>query len=778
MTYTEIFTQSKGCFFVEIEQKIEWLKPERIQKLYDGQKSPFGMNRLFVIGIGKNGTDCALRCMHLTEKRYGKDPKRVRFLCIGEQKQLFESSFEGTVPADGIVLPIAADEAIYKYLNNPAKLPEYALDWFDSGLKNYSPATPTYGLTKRQCGRIALFHSIKKIMTLIGDALKDFGGSDKPLEIILIGNLGDTFFGGMFIDLAYILAKLFENSPYQVRLNAYLFAADTAALIEADSRDVGHYSANTIVAKSELDKFQCCKKHFSQKYTKSFEVDSDKPPFNACFLIPAEENYDLTMSKAAEKILNRMEILFSKDDDAERILSYNMLKPEASHEFRYLSYDVSAAEIPVGKIMSYLGIKLFTRLNRTLNGNNVGEMKLNRYAAQVTATMELVASKSGQLPQLDFDERMNPAFSAKSIRGSGEAALSAVETWLSAMKSAVISGTPVCVKEISDSIIADCEAAKTDFAKGPFYAQEILKKCFSVLRVAIAKIKSEEEDNAEQVERTRTLERSALRKVKTSALFVSKAVEQYLYELKGYADASLAVCTAKPMIDFYQALYDRLNEYYTTTLQRAVDPFEQMSVNRGGIIDEVKAESSERSCVADAFPVSEEKVLAKLDELSESIPKERLEQYFKETGILNLPEDDEKALGRAVVKILRKCFAEQLSMNYTEMCEYFGISDGVSAAMKKCIDGVHVAAPTSDQFTITRIICPKSVKQEDIAELRGQHKGVGYIWNGSVSLHETAAAAICGGVELEKFSGYQQWENMHYAYVNDSLKKHGIRIFK
>lgn len=38
---------------MNIEQKMEWLRPERIQKLYDGQKSPFGMNRLFVIGIGK-----------------------------------------------------------------------------------------------------------------------------------------------------------------------------------------------------------------------------------------------------------------------------------------------------------------------------------------------------------------------------------------------------------------------------------------------------------------------------------------------------------------------------------------------------------------------------------------------------------------------------------------------------------------------------------------------------------------------------------------------------
>ncbi len=762
---------------MEIEQKTEWLKPERIEKLYEGHKSLFGMNRLFIIGIGKNGTDCALRCMHLTQRRYGNDPRRVRFLCIGEQKQLSESSYEGTVPSDGFVLPIAADEAIYKYLNDPAKLPEYTLSWFDKGLKNYSPATPTYGLTKRQCGRLALFHCIGEILELAGGALRDFGGSDKPLDIVLAGNLGDTFFGGMFIDLAYVLGKLFESSSYPVRINAYLFAADTAALIEADSRDIGHYSANTIVAKSELDKFQCHKRRFSQKYSDSFEVDSDKPPFSACFLIPAEKSYDLTMSKAAEKILNRMEILFSKDDDAERILSYNMLRPDASHEFRYLAYDVSAAEIPAGKIMSYLGIKLFTRLNHTLNQNSVGEMQLNRYAALVSPTMEFVASKGGQDPRLEFDERTTPAFSAKSIRG-GEEALSFVEKWLSSMKAAIKKGTPICVKEISDRIIADCEAAKTDFAKGPFYAQEILKKCFAVLRVSAAKIRAEQSDNAEQVERARKLERGAMNKVKTSTLFVNKAVEQYLFELKGYADASLAVCTAKPMLEFYQSLTDRLNEYGTSVLQKAIDPFEQISVNKGGIIEEINADPNDRSCVSEAFSLKDEGVLAKLDELSDSIPEELLEKYFKESGILSLPEDDEKALAAAVVTILRKCFSEQLSMNYGEMCEYFGVSGGMSGTLKGCIDRVKVSAPVSDSMSITRIICPKSVRQEDIAELRRQYKGVGYIWNGSVCLHETAAAAVCGGAQLEKFSGYQQWENMHYAYVNDSLKKHGIHIFR
>lgn len=761
---------------MDIEEKINWLRPERIQKLYDGQKSHFGMNRLYIIGIGRHGTDCALRCMHLTQKRFGSDPKKVRFLFIGSQNQLEESSFEGSTPSEGDVLPIIPEEAIYKYLNNPEKLPEYALGWFDQGLKNYSPAAPVYGLSKRQCGRIALFHNLKQLMKLAGNALTDFGGSDKPIDIILTGNLGDTFFGGMFIDLAYIMNKIFEVSNCPVKVNGYLFAADTAALVEDDARDLGGYAANTIVSKSELDKFQCQRKRFTQKYSKTFEVDSDKPPFNACFLVPAAKNYDLTMSIAAEKILNRMEILFSKDDEAERIMSYNMLKSSASHDFRYLACGVSGAEIPTGKIMSYLGIKLFTRLNRSLHANSVGEMLLKRYAGMVSPTVELVASKSGNAPSIVFDENSNAAFSVKSVKSGDDTALSVVEEYVAKMKQAVLDGGPVCVKEISDSIISDCEAAKTDFAKGPFYAQELLKKCFAEIRLNSAKIKADQDDMSEQVQRTSNLERAALKKVKTTPLFVNKAVEQYLFELKEYSEAKAAVAAAEPMISFYQQLNDRLMDYYTNTLQKAIEPFEQISVNQGGVIEGINEDISDYSCIMEAFSLNDENIRNKLDQLAESVPKERLERYFKEFGVLNLP-DDETALAKAVVKILRQCFEEQLSMNFNEMCEYFEIENGVSESIKSSIENSAVKTPVSDSFSITRVVCPKAVRQEDIADIRKQFKGVQYIWNGSVCAQTTVAASICGGVQLEQFDGYQQWENMHYAYANDSLKKHGLRIF-
>lgn len=203
-------------------------------------------------------------------------------------------------------------------------------------------------------------------MKLTGEAIADFSGSDRSLEIVITGNLGDVFCGGMFIDLPYILAKLFSDAPYPVKFTGTSLRRTQprwSKLISATSAAIRRTRS---VAEAGLDKFQLHRKRFTQKYSRTFEVDSDKPPYSACFLIPAADSYDLTMSRTAEKILNRMEIIFSKDDDAERIISYNMLRPEAAHDFRYLAFNVMACEIPTGKIMSYLAIKLFERLTARL----------------------------------------------------------------------------------------------------------------------------------------------------------------------------------------------------------------------------------------------------------------------------------------------------------------------------------------------------------------------------------------------------------------------------
>lgn len=765
-----------GVIILEIEKKIEWLKPERIQKLYDGHKSIFGINRLLIVGVGKNGVDCVLRCKHITEKRFGTDSAKVRYLGIAEDKLLDASSCIGTTLAADERLPIAADEAIYKYLNNPARLPQYALDWFDSGLKNYSPATPTYGLTKRQCGRVALFHNIKPLIKRIGESVTAFAGTDRSLEIVITGNMGDVFFGGMFIDLAYIFKSLFEDASYPVKVSCLMFAPDTAELYEKEQRELGIYYANAVISRSELELFQFRKKPFSQRYSSSFEVNSDKPPFNAVHIPCAEKNYGYTLNLAAEKILSRMEVVFSKDDDAERIMTYNMLKQHESHEFRYLTYGVSAKEVPLGKILSYLSVKVFTLLNHKLNANNVGQMQLSSFASKVTPDANYLASRGGDVPELEFDERLNPTFSAKALKNSSENSQDYVDDWVRKYCENVTKGADICSEEIVESIKSTCEKSKTDISKGPFYAIEIVKKCLSELRVATAKINAEVSDMKEQIERSRNLVNGAYMKLKTATLGIGKKVEQYVFELSEYTENSRKLNSGSIMISFYQSIYDRLNSYLETSLNKAAEAFENIAMNRAAIIEEISAQNEE-AAVADVFSVSDEKISAKLDSMVDNLSETILSKALRESGLLELPEDDEKALAVAMVNIVSKCFSEVLSLGFGEMCEFFGVENPVSAALDGCINEVSCAAPTEDDFALNRVICPKSTKQDEIAALRGSHKGMNYIWNGSVLNLTAVCTQIKGGVRIEEFKGYSQWENMHYAYSNDSLKKHGIHIF-
>ena len=336
----------------------------------------------------------------------------------------------------------------------------------------------------------------------------------------------------------------------------------------------------------------------------------------------------------------------------------------------------------------------------------------------------------------------------------------------------------ICLVEISDSIISTCETAKCEYDKGPFYSLEIIKKCLAELRIAIAKTNAVISDMEDQVKRAQNLERTAYMKLKT-ALLVNKAVEQYLYELREYADCELKLRTGAILVKFYQGLTDRFTDYLNNVLSKATSVFENVAINRSDIIDDIMSDSSKTTCVYDAFSAMDEKVTTKLDSLVDNLSADELGAALKSSGILALNDDsDECALALAVVSIINKCFGKIFDMSFGDMCEYFGFQNAIGDSIEECINTVEAAAPANDNFVLNRVICPVATRQEDILQLRSVHKGMNYIWNGSVLKHCTAVSQIKGGVAFDKFDGYAQWENMHYAYSNDSLKKHGYHIFK
>lgn len=757
------------------EDLIDWLKPDRIMKLYGGRKTRFGTKRLYVVGVGRSGADCLMRCKHIAANRYKEDKSRIRFLAIGEDRLLDGAEFCGSVLSDDEKLRIVPDEAVYKYLNAPERLPETALSWFDTGLKNYTPAKPVYGLQKRQCGRVALFHYVDELVRIFGDAISAFSTSSAPLDIVVVGSMGDAFFGGMAIDLGYILRSLFETADYPVNVAAYMFAGDTSRFCEKDSRDLANAYANTIVTKAELDGFQCRKTRFTQKYTPSFSVDSDKPPFSACYVNAAESTYEATLEAAALKILSECEIVYLRDDDADKIMSYNMLGKE--HSFRYLCCAASVSEAPMGEILSYLSVKTFMAFSHMLNKNSVSTMEMGKLIGMLTPNALFLATRAGEPPKTEFDEKLNPLFSVKSLKNGMEASKRYVNEKAEGFAELCRRGADMTLPEIADEVIKRCEDAKRDFEKGPFYAVAIIKKCLAELRVALAKVKDEAEDMGETMAREERGMRDAYKKVRVSPSFIAaRAAGEYIAWLEEYGEYKKTELTLSILGEFYETLYRRIEEYYKEDLLKSAEMFEKIPVNRERILD--GASPYEGFGVVPAFDAKSPEIRAALDKMVDELPESTKLTAFKRSDMMNADKGDELHFPRELVGIVQTCFGGFLDQGYDELCRCFGADGSAASALAKLLEETNVTTPAEDEPPLTRMICPKDAPAGELAPLKASHKGISDLWNDSSADRAVSVVRIKGGVRLDGFKDYTRWENMRYAYVNDSLKKHGIHIFR
>lgn len=760
---------------MKTEKQIDMLRPDRIMKLYGGKKTAFGTKRLYAVGVGKNGVDCLMRCKHLAENRYSVDKSKLRFLAVGEDKLLDEAEFCGSTLDADERLAIVPDDAIYKYLNAPERLPETALSWFDTGLKNYTPAKPVYGLQKRQCGRVALFHYFNDLLKIFGDAISAFSGSTAPLDVVVVGNMGDAFFGGMMIDLGYILTALFETAKYPVKVITYMFAGDTAQQSKMDGRDLANSYANTLVTKGELDSFQCRKTKFSQKYTDSFAINSERPPYSACYIVSAEKTYEATLENAALKIMTECEILYVRDDDADKIMSYNMLGKDGSHAFRYLAYDAAVNEIPLGKIMSYLTVRLFMSFSRSLRNNSIEPMEMGKIIARLTPNAEFLAEKAGVIPQFEFDERRNPLFSVKSLKNGGEASKRYVDEKAERFAELCQNGIEIMKPEIINTVTSVCGAAMNDYDKGPFYAVEVMKKCLSELRVAIAKLKDEESDIGETMARELRMVNTTYKKVKNSPGFLAaRSMGDYISWLEEYGGYKKTELTVSMLREFYEEIYGALDKYCREVLLKKAEMFEQVSVNRENIL--FGETEYEGFGVTEAFDITDPTIRTKLDKMVDELPESTRLMVFKRSGLMNV-SDDPLHFPRELVSIIEICFSAFFSRSFEEFCRLFETDTSEAAALEGCLKTAEVKTPASDEPPLTRIICPKDAPAGEMAPIRAVHKGLNNLWNDSSAKCAVSVVRIKGNVQLNDFKDYNKWENMRYAYVNDSLKKHGIHIF-
>lgn len=759
---------------MDTNARLEWFSPERIMKIYPGDKARFGSRRLYIIGIGANGADILIKCKDIAENHYTCDRPFIRFLGIG-LKEMLDVSENGSVLEADERLEIDPEEAVYPYLNDPDKIPAAAKTWFDEGLRNYTPAKPTYGLSKRQCARMALFHYFDKLLKIFGSAINDFSKSKNPLEIVLTGNLGDAFFGGMMIDLANIAKSMFKTLGCPVTVNAYMLAADTALLQGLDGRDLAIFYANTIVAKAELDRFQYQKKKYSQKFAENYTFSNDKPPFQTCTINAAEETYADTVKNMALKITAGCASVFKSDDDTERLLSYDMLGTSENHAFRYICSGIAVDEVPVGKLTSYLSLKLVVMTYNYLVKKSAGEMELGMIARKTVPNDLILAAKAGDLPKFEYDENRNPLFSMKSLKNGTEASKKYVGERVEIIAEMCKNAAQSYGDELYEYVRGLCEQARCDNEKGPYYAAEIARKCLSELKTAIAAAK----ETIDRAETDVVREEKLLSKEQHSikGLFGAKTNDAYIEQIKRYADTLRGKLTGGVMLDFYNDLHKRINEYYMNDLSRITDLFSAALDKFHNIADDMKPSDNDRF-VTDAFDASDESVRSLLSKLADELPESTTSHLFKRSGLLKAAESDDPAgFAAEAASMTAMCFNTVLNGGYEGLCGLFGADKDVSKALEGCLVSINVTTPAAEGDPLVKIVCPRDVKSGDIAGLKAAHSTLAHVWNSSLLPHTVMVQLIKGNVALDKFKDYKQWENMRYAYVNDSLKKHGIHIF-
>lgn len=755
---------------MDFDERMEWLSPDHILKKIRSLKNPVGNRRLFLIGIGANGVDVVLRCKDFAENFCDFDQHSVRFLGIDLSKNLKAVEYRGSLLLSTERIEIDPESAIYPYLNDPTRLPEPVREWFDEGLFNYTQNRPVYGINKRQCARLCIFHYLDKLVKCLERVRDDFSEGKLPLEIVVTGNLGDPFFGGMAIDLAYIVRSVFESVSYSVRICAHLLAADTAPLQGLTGRNLATFYANTVVAKSELDSFQCKRRKFEQVYSSGMALQYDSSPFLTCSVYAAEETYDSTADKLAVRIMSSFFMPGMQDDDIEKKCSYNMLNPGAKRKFRYITGASVMNVVPVAKMFCYLSLKIIAEFDGFLSKNTMDEMDLGVLKGKVCPDALMLASKAGDIPRFEFDERFNPLFSYESLKRGSNASMKYVTDRLETIKTLCESASEAYLQELFDYVVNICEGAIYDIKKGPRYAEGIVKGCMNALKQRAEATRKTLGDIDENVAIEENALKACHRKLKAPGFIAKKAVAPYIERLKEFTELKKSQLTGWVMSAFYDKLYSMFEGYLNDNLCKLTNFFNAAAelVNS----DKILKSPSSNKYIREVFDPSEVGVREILDRAVTDLSDNRKLVVFKRVNLRAFLQGDSEKIADEVIRMSEMCFSGLLLKDFDGFCGSFGAGENLIGTLSECVRGLSVTTPADDEHPITRIVLPEGCKCRDFTDFGEIHI------NDSTMRNAVLVTQIKGGVRLDRFRDYEQWENMRYAYVNDSLKRQGIHVFK
>lgn len=341
---------------------------------------------VLIIGLGGTGIDALLHAKNQLRRRLknpinGQMPGRLAFLAIDTDYSDLDKKRVGDIRLD-------SDEKYDIRWGTPVaplKMLEY--DWLAHGMPQWMGPVGTNAV--RQFGRLALIEKSVMVTARLCQAVqriwsagKDNGasfieGQDRVRVFILAGIGGGTG-SGTFLDVAYLLREIVAKQVgfrIDVDISGMIFLPEVNACRIHSERVRQYMLANAYAALTELDFWMNPNRgrKFREKYSESMFVDTEKEPFDRCFLIAPEEgfeDYDRCMKKAGKALAAMLEEASAPDGFSMRSFEVNLAavlqfveRPYAGN-YSFFALGIDETGMPLDQMNNYLAGYMLEQVHR------------------------------------------------------------------------------------------------------------------------------------------------------------------------------------------------------------------------------------------------------------------------------------------------------------------------------------------------------------------------------------------------------------------------------
>ena len=355
-------------------------------------------NPMLVIGLGGTGIDALLRLKYQVNRRFKlpqdplskkkkEKPNNIEFLAFETNEYDRNKKYKGIGLDPNKEFVLLSNPEIGGLLQNRSTIEPYIKEWLSPELLITDGISGASGV--RQAGRLLLFTKINQVVQTIERKIEAvLEGTNKRLYVFILTGLSGGTGSGCYLDIAYITRGIMERKfgstgVDKVSILGYLFTPDVNLSKRGlSSHTVEYIEKNGYAALKELDYWMNCderNERFKMKYGSLLDVNSPMPPFNLCHLISGtnlegkwlENAYDYCMNVTAENITHFMANEEKKSGEEFAIHDYisnirtniaQMPKPYAAN-YQYNIIGASMAEIPLEEMTTYIGYKLFEKMN-------------------------------------------------------------------------------------------------------------------------------------------------------------------------------------------------------------------------------------------------------------------------------------------------------------------------------------------------------------------------------------------------------------------------------